>query len=403
MFETVTLCPPDAVFGLTEEFKRDPNPDKVNLTVGVYCDEQGRVPIMRSVQQVEQRMLDEQQGHSYLPIDGLPGYDRLVAELILGPDHPVIQQQRFATVQTPGGTGALRIAGEFLKRQCDVSRIWISNPTWSNHLQIFRAAGLELQTYDYLDERGTGLDFASVCRGVDAAQPGDAVLVHTVCHNPTGVDLDAEQWVELLQRISDKRLYPIFDFAYQGFGAGLEADAEPIRRFVNGAPFQGEALICNSFSKNFNLYGERVGGLTVTASTSETVQAMLSQLKSIVRTTYSNPPRHGGAIVEQVLADDSLRADWERELDGIRERIQSLRDAFVDRMAEVLPGTDFDHIRRQRGMFSYSGISADHVERLKREYGVYLLGSGRINIAGLNRENLDYVCTSIAAVLGDGG
>ena len=400
MFETVTLCPPDAVFGLTEEFKRDPNPDKVNLTVGVYCDEQGRVPIMRSVQEVEQRMLDEQQGHSYLPIDGLPGYDQWVAELILGSDHPVIQQQRFATVQTPGGTGALRIAGEVLRRVCGVSRIWVSNPTWSNHLQIFRAAGLELKTYNYLDERGTGLDFSSVCQGIDSADAGDAVLVHTVCHNPTGVDLDAEQWGVLLQLITDKQLFPIFDFAYQGFGSGLEADAEPIRRFVNGGTFQGEALICSSFSKNFNLYGERVGGLTVTASAPDAARAMLSQLKSIVRTTYSNPPRHGGAIVEQVLGDDDLRADWENELDGIRERIQALREAFVDRMAEKLPGVQFDHIRRQRGMFSYSGISANHVDRLKREYGVYLLGSGRINIAGLNQKNLDYVCTAIAAVLG---
>ncbi len=399
MFETVTLCPPDAVFGLTEEFKRDSNPDKVNLSVGVYRDEQGQTPVMRAVHHAEQRMLDEHQGHTYLPIDGLPGYNRSVAELIFGPDHPVIQQQRFATVQTPGGTAALRIAGEILKRQCGVSTIWISNPTWSNHLQIYRAAGLELQQYDYLDPQGTGLDFASVCRGVEAAQPGDAILVHTVCHNPTGVDLDSEQWNELLQRISDQQLYPIFDFAYQGFGAGLDLDAEPIRRFASGENFNGEAFVCNSFSKNFNLYGERVGGISITASTSDAATAMLSQLKSIVRTMYSNPPKHGGAIVERVLRDETLKADWEAELDGIRQRIQELRIAFVDQMVQRLPGVDFNHIKNQRGMFSYSGISAEHVDRLKNEFGIYLLRSGRINVAGLNRKNLDYVCSAIASVL----
>ncbi len=398
MFETVTLCPPDAVFGLTEEFKRDSNPDKVNLTVGVYQNEQGRTPVMRSVHAAEERMLAENEGHSYLPIDGLSGFNRSVAELMLGPDHSVIEQCRFATVQTPGGTAALRIAGEMLRRQFDVSTLWISNPTWSNHLQIYRTAGLQLKQYDYLDSQGTGLDFESVLRGVDSAASGDAILVHTVCHNPTGVDLNSPQWTELMQRISEKNLYPIFDFAYQGFGAGLDLDAEPIRKFCQGGAFGGEAFICSSFSKNFNLYGERVGALTVTTSTSDVASAMLSQLKLLVRTMYSNPPRHGSSIVNRVLADSQLRGDWQVELDEMRGRIEALRCAFVDQMIERLPGVDFGHVKTQRGMFSYSGISAEDVDALKEKFGVYLLRSGRINIAGLNQKNLDYVCSAIAAV-----
>ena len=399
MFETIKLCPPDAVFGLTEEFKIDSNPNKVNLSVGVYKDEQGRTPVMRAVHAAEQSMLAEHQSHGYLPIDGLPGFNQRVAELILGSEHPVILDKRFAAAQTPGGTASLRIAGEFLKHQCGVRAIWISNPTWANHSQIYRSAGLELKQYDYLDSLGTGIDFESVCRGVENASSGDAILLHTVCHNPTGVDPSDDQWSELLGLISKKKLYPIFDFAYQGFGSGLDSDAAPIRRFTESDDFPGEAIICNSFSKNFNLYGERVGGITATAKTAETAAAMLSQIKLIIRTMYSNPPKHGGAIVERVLSDDALTADWTSELDGLRERIQRLRESFVEMMTERLPEADFSHIAKQRGMFSYSGISSEHVDLLKREYGIYLLRSGRVNIAGLNQSNLDYVCNAIASIM----
>ncbi|MCH2179007.1 MAG: aspartate/tyrosine/aromatic aminotransferase [Mariniblastus sp.] len=399
MFETIKLCPPDAVFGLTEEFKIDCKPDKVNLSVGVYKDEHGRTPVMRAVHAAERRMLAEHQGHVYLPIDGSPGFNQRVAELILGSEHSVILEKRFATAQTPGGTASLRIAGEFLKRQCGVTKIWISNPTWSNHLQIYRSAGLELKQYDYLDSHGTGIDFERIYRGVENANSGDAILVHTVCHNPTGVDLSREQWDELLRLISKKKLYPIFDFAYQGFGSGLDSDAAPIRRFTESEDFTGEAIVCNSFSKNFNLYGERVGGITATAKTAKTAAAMLSQIKLIIRTMYSNPPKHGGAIVERVLSDDALTKDWKTELDGLRARIQLLRERFVEMMTDQLPQADFSHIAKQRGMFSYSGISAEHVDRLKREYGIYLLRSGRVNIAGLNHNNLDYVCNAIASIM----
>ena len=397
MFEATPVCPPDSVFGIAAEYRKDPNPDKINLTVGMYQDESGKIPVMQAVHEVECLMAQERSSHVYLPIDGMSDYNGLIGKLILGDNHPVITDGRVATMQTPGGTGALRVAGDLLKKIYAVNTIWISNPTWGNHPQIYSAAQLDVKKYDYLDANGTGLDFDAVLKSLSTASSGDAILLHTVCHNPTGVDPSSEQWNQLLTLIKEKKLLPIFDFAYQGFGAGLDEDAKPIRDFCADG---GEALICNSFSKNFNLYGERVGGLTVVASSKDSAAAVLSQVKMLARTSYSNPPSHGATIVSRVLFDSGLRTKWKQELDETRERISDLRKKFVAAIDTRIPSVDFSHISKQRGMFSYSGISAEHVDKLKNEHSVYMLRSGRINIAGINSHNLDQLCDAIAAVLG---
>ena len=394
MFDAVPVNPPDAIFGLNEQFKKDSSDSKVNLTVGVYKDANGQTPIMTAVKQAEQILLENSTTKSYLPIDGAPEYRSGVADLILGAS--LAEQVCPATAQTPGGTVALRVAGELVRRILDVGTIWMSNPTWANHGKIFTQAGLAIKHYDYLDDGGTRLDFDRVTASIDQAQSGDAILLHTVCHNPTGVDLSKAQWQTLSDQIKAKSLVPIFDFAYQGFGESLEADAFPIRNFVESG---GEAIICNSFSKNFGLYGERVGGITAVAQSAEVCAAIQSQIKSTIRTMYSNPPIHGGAIVQTVLADAELRKIWEAELTEIRERIVSLRASFVSKMEALVPGKDFSYVNQQRGMFSYSGLSKSQADQLREEHSIYILGSGRMNIAGINDENMDQICSAIAKVL----
>ncbi len=403
LFQSTPLNPPDAIFGLIEEFKKDPRKDKVNLSVGVYQDESGATPLMKCVRSAEGILLRQAKAKDYLPIDGIPSYNSLIGNLILGDqlcpvgDGPVRSTSiHSVTAQTPGGTAALRIAGDLLKRVYRVGSLWISNPTWANHKQIFEMAGLNLKTYDYLDNNGTGLDFDKVLTGLEMAEPNDAVLLHTVCHNPTGVDFNAEQWQQINQLLRDKSLVPIFDFAYQGFGEGIEQDAAPIREYCRAG---GEGFICNSFSKNFGLYGERVGGITAFASSADSAAAVLSQIKLQIRTMYSNPPLHGGAIVSTVLADDAMRSDWVGELAAMRDRIKQLRSRFVEIVNDITPDQDFEYINHQRGMFSYSGLNREQVERLKTEFGIYALATGRVNIAGLNGSNIDRVCEAIAAVV----
>ena len=392
MFETAPLNPPDAIFGLMEEFKKDSNPDKINLTVGVYRDEAGTTPVMKAVRQAEQILLDAAGSKGYLPIDGATDYNAAVGKLILGEN----SDAQIATAQTPGGTVSLRLAGELVKRVFNVDTIWMSNPTWANHPQIYTAAGLNLKKYEYLDDAGTGLGFEKVLSSLAEAKAGEAILLHTVCHNPTGVDPTPDQWKELLTLVADKKLIPIFDFAYQGFGESLEADAFPIRHFIEAG---NDAIVCNSFSKNFGLYAERVGGISAIAQSSDVANAMRSQIKSTIRTMYSNPPLHGGAIVQTVLTDAGLRSTWETELAEIRNRILDLRGKFVDKMQSLAPDRDFGYIKQQRGMFSYSGLRADQVARLKAKHSIYALGSGRINIAGINSGNMDRLCEAIASVL----
>ncbi len=399
MFEHVPMSPPDPIFGLAEEFRSDPRTDKVNLTVGVYKDENDQIPVMAAVRTAHEALLQDNRPHGYLPIDGDSLYNDVVNRLILGDDHVAVKEQRTRTMQTPGGTGALRIAGDLLRHVCDVRRIWISQPTWGNHLQIFNRVGLEITPYDYLDERQVDLDFERIMQQMEGVSRGDAVLLHAVCHNPSGVDPSPEQWTEWLGIISDRGAIPLFDFAYQGFGSEIDTDATPIREFCRGGRFHGEALICNSFSKSFNLYGQRVGGLTVTTADSDAANRALSQMKSLARTMYSNPPRFGAELVQRVLTDDALRHAWMEELGQIRTRIAQLRQQFVDGISARVPEADFTHILRQRGMFSFSGLRGDQAERLKRDFGIYLLKNGRINVAGLNSSNIDYVCDSIAQLL----
>ena len=402
MFETTPLNPPDAIFGLIEQFKQDSRPEKINLSVGVYQDEHGNTPTLGCVRDAEKLIFERDESKSYLPIDGIPDYNGLIGNLVLGDElcpvgaHPVRSTSiHSVTVQTLGGTTALRVAGDFLRRVMERKRIWISNPTWANHQQIFSASGLELKKYNYLDESNTALDFESVLGSLAEALPGDAILLHAVCHNPTGVDFDKSQWQQLGDLIRDKSLIPVFDFAYQGFGIGVEEDAWPIRNFCSPG---AEAFICNSFSKNFGLYGERVGGLTVVSGETTTAGAVLSQLKKIIRTTYSNPPIHGASIVKTVLSDPTLRNQWVAELATMRDRIKVLRSNFVEIVNGITPEKDFEYITRQRGMFSYSGLNKFQVDRLREEFAIYALGSGRINIAGLNGDNIERVCEAIAEV-----
>lgn len=395
MFESAPLNPPDAIFGLIEQFKKDTNPKKINLSVGVYQDESGSTPVMKCVRMAEQKLLDAAGTKSYLPIDGPASYNQAIGRLILGDlyDHADVNS---VSAQTPGGTVSLRLAGELLRRVFDVDTIWMSNPTWANHPKIYGAAGLNVEKYEYLDENGTRLDFDRLIGSLKKAKPKQAILLHTVCHNPTGVDPTPEQWEQLCKVITEQQLFPVFDFAYQGFGTSLDADAFPIRKFVESG---GEALVCNSFSKNFGLYAERVGGITAVSKNADVAKAMLSQIKLTIRTMYSNPPLHGGAIVDTVLNDAELRQVWETELTEIRNRILQLRADFVAAMQSRIPDTDFQYILDQRGMFSYSGLTADQVGTLMNEHGIYALKSGRINVAGINSGNLDQICDAIASVV----
>lgn len=394
MFERAPLNPPDAIFGLIETFKKDDNPNKINLSVGVYQDESGATPVMDAVYEAEKMLLADRGTKSYLPIDGSPRYRDAIGRLILGDDLFDADGVHSCTAQTPGGTVSLRLAGELLRRVFDVRAIWMSNPTWANHTKIFSTAGLEIKKYEYLDDAGTGIGFDKLLASLGAAQAGEAVLLHAVCHNPTGVDPSPEQWKQLFEVVCEKGLIPIFDFAYQGFGESIEADAGPIRDFIADG---NEAIICNSFSKNFGLYGERVGGITAVSNSAEASSAMRSQIKLMIRTMYSNPPLHGASIVDTVLGNADLRGRWESELAEIRERIIRLRNDFVAEMSRRLPGHDFEYINRQRGMFSYSGLAKEQVERLRVEHSIYALGSGRINVAGINSANMQRLCDAVAS------
>jgi aspartate/tyrosine/aromatic aminotransferase len=395
MFESTPINPPDAIFGLNEEFQRDPNPDKIDLTVGMYQNESGQIPIMQCVRQAEFDLWEQQVSHVYLPIDGLAEFNRWMPRLILGASHEAVSEQRVHAAQTPGGTGALRIAGELLVRIYGVRRLWASNPTWVNHLTIFPAAGLQVGEYGYLDDSRTQFDCQRMLDTIQQMQPREAILLHAVCHNPTGADPTRQQWEQILAAVKQRQLMPVFDFAYQGFGDGVEDDAFPIRHYCEQ---NSEAIICNSFSKNFNLYGERVGSITTVASNRQDAKAVLSQVKAVIRAIYSNPPMHGAAVVARVLNDESLSRSWRNELEANRLRIAALRQQFVDALSFRIPHQDFRYILRQRGMFSYSGICGEAVDRLKHDFGVYMLRSGRINVAGINANNIDRLCDAIAVV-----
>ena len=392
----VEMAPRDPILGITEAFSADPNPRKVNLGVGVYYDENGKVPLLECVRRAERQLLENARPRSYLPIDGLPEYDRLVQALVFGEDSAAHREGRIVTVQALGGTGGLKIGADFLRRVDPTAQVWISDPSWENHRALFENAGFAVQNYPYYDAAKHGVDFAGMSRTLEGLTAGTIVVLHACCHNPTGVDLTAEQWTRVIETVKLRSLVPFLDIAYQGFGDGLDGDATPVRRFAAaGIP----VFVSNSFSKSFSLYGERVGALSVVAASSEEAARVLSQLKRLVRTNYSNPPTHGGKVVAAVLADSDLRALWERELGQMRDRIQNMRQLLVEKLDARVPGADFSFVVRQRGMFSYSGLSKASVQRLREEFSVYAVDTGRICVAALNSHNLDYVIDAVARVI----
>lgn len=402
MFNTVAPADPDAILGLTEAFKRDPDPQKINLGVGVYRDPDGRTPILPVVKEAERRLLESRSTKSYKPIAGDPEYGERVRELVLGADHPTLREGRAASAHTPGGTGALRVAGDYLKRVHGEPTVWLSDPTWGNHRQVFAAAGLDTRSYPYFDPGTNGLAFEQMMRTLEGVGSGDVVVLHACCHNPTGVDPTEQQWERIAQALTRRGALPLVDFAYQGFDQGLDGDAAGLRQLARTCP---EMLICNSFSKNFGLYNERVGGLTVIAETSGAAEAVLSRAKRVIRANYSNPPAHGGEIVTTILSDDPLRAQWESELSAMRERIRRMRRLFAQTLeakgveGKGGEGDGWGFITRQRGMFSFSRLGPEQVEWLRREHSIYIVGSGRINVAGMSETNMDRLCEAIGEVV----
>ncbi|WP_105901992.1 amino acid aminotransferase [Vibrio gangliei] len=396
MFEKVPAAPADPILGLTEEFKSDSRATKINLGVGIYKNEEGQTPVLATVKKAEAALLESEKTKSYLTIEGTAEYGLAVQKLLFGSDSKIVTEKRAKTAQAPGGTGALRVAGEFIKRELNAGKIWISNPTWANHVGVFTAAGVETAQYNYYNAETHDKDFDAMLASLADAQAGDVVLLHGCCHNPTGIDPTAEEWEQLAKLCADKGLLPLFDFAYQGFAKGVEEDAAGLRTF---AQYCDEILVASSFSKNFGLYNERVGAFTLVAATSETATTAFSQVKKIIRSIYSNPPAHGAAVVTHILNDESLRAEWEAEVAEMRDRIQEMRTLFVQTLKDEGVTQDFSFIEAQNGMFSFSGLSKEQVARLKEEFAIYIVGSGRISVAGMTKSNMGPLCKGIAAVL----
>jgi aromatic-amino-acid transaminase len=395
LFSAIDMAPRDPILGITEAFNADTNPAKINLGVGVYYDDNGKVPLLECVQKAESKLMEQQAPRTYLPIEGLAQYDKAVQELVFGADSPVIQEKRAITVQALGGTGALKIGADFLKRFSPNSEVFISDPSWENHRALFESAGFAVNTYAYYDPATHGVNFDGMLESLNAMPAGSIVVLHACCHNPTGADLTQEQWGEVIKAVTANGLVPFLDMAYQGFGSGLAQDGAVVKRFVEAG---GPLLVSNSFSKSFSLYGERVGALSVVATSAEEAARLLSQLKRIVRTNYSNPPMHGGKVVATVLSTPELRQLWEDELAQMRVRIKQMRDALVEKLKAKAPGRDFDFVRQQVGMFSYSGLTKEQVGKL-REESIYAVDTGRICVAALNSKNIDRVVDAIAKVL----
>ncbi len=394
MYQHLPTAPPDSILGLADVFNKDVRTNKVNLTVGVYRDEQGRTPVLASVKEAEKRLISDEKSKTYLGIDGHPEFLRLVVELVLGRS---VDANRVAAVQSPGGTGALRIGAETIGKFFPNSRFWVSNPTWANHNSIFEAAGLKVETYTYLGADKISCDINAMLRQLDEqGREGDLVCLHACCHNPTGIDPTSADWTKIAQLLQKKKMIPFVDYAYQGFGEGLEEDGVGLRELLK---FNSEAFVCSSFSKNFGLYSERVGAVLSVSETSAGAEPMLSQLKQTVRANYSNPPRHGASTVATILNDASLRKQWEDEVTDMRDRISEMRSKFVAGMAATSSKRDFGFLLNQKGMFSYTGLTPLQADWLKKEKAIYLVGTGRINVAGLSNSTLPYVCESIAECL----
>ena len=392
----VPLAPADPILGVTEAYVKDTNPKKVNLGVGVYYDDNGKVPVLECVKRAEAERVKAQPPFSYLPIDGLAAYDRAVQELVFGKDSELIREKRVVTVQALGGTGGLKIGADFLRQVAPQSEVWISDPSWENHRQLFEAAGFTVRNYAYYDPKTRGLDFAGMKKALEALPAGAIVVLHACCHNPTGVDLNEADWREVLAIVQRRGLIPFLDLAYQGFADGLDKDAFAARLFSNA---MSPVFLSSSFSKSFSLYGERVGAFTLVTSSDEESARVLSQLKRIVRTNYSNPPTHGSQLAATVLASPELRAMWDQELGAMRDRIKRMRLDLVAKIKERAPKAEFGHVIAQRGMFSYSGLTKEQVLRLRKDYSIYAIETGRICVAALNSKNIDYVAEAIAQVI----
>ena len=396
LFSSVELAPRDPILGLNEQFAADTNPNKVNLGVGVYFDENGKLPLLQCVQAAEKAMMAAPKPRGYLPIDGIAAYDDGVKKLVFGAESEPYRSGRVATVQGLGGTGALKIGADFLKHLNPNARVLISDPSWENHRALFTQAGFEVGTYRYYDAATRALNFEGMLADLNAAAPGTIVVLHACCHNPTGYDISAAQWDQVIAAVKARGLTPFLDMAYQGFAEGIAEDGAVIGKFVAaGLTF----FVSTSFSKSFSLYGERVGALSVLCTDKDEAARVLSQLKIMIRTNYSNPPTHGGAVVATVLGDAALRAQWEQELAGMRTRIKAMRKKLVEGLKAAGVKQDMGFITTQIGMFSYSGLSKEQMVRLRNEFGVYGTDTGRMCVAALNEKNIDYVCQSIAKVM----
>lgn len=396
LFSAVEMAPRDPILGLNEAYNADARPHKVNLGVGVYYDEQGRIPLLRAVAEAEKQRVAAQAPRGYLPIEGIAAYDQAVQHLLFGAESSLVREGRAITVQAVGGTGALKIGADFLKRLLPDAVVAISDPSWENHRALFESAGFPVQNYRYYDVASNGLNREGFLADLQALPERSVVVLHACCHNPTGVDLQPADWQAVLDVVKARNLVPFLDIAYQGFGDGIEEDAQAVRLFADsGLTF----LVSSSFSKSFSLYGERVGALTLVSESREESARVLSQVKRVIRTNYSNPPTHGATIVATVLSNPELRALWEAELGEMRQRIRTMRNALVEGLAAAGATRDFAFVNAQRGMFSYSGLTAEQVERLKSEFGIYAVSTGRICVAALNERNLQPTIQAIAAVL----
>ena len=396
LFTGVEMAPRDPILGLNEQFQADPNPSKVNLGVGVYTDENGKLPLLACVKEAENLIAESPKPRGYLPIDGIAAYDQAVQSLVFGADSDAVKSGRVVTAQALGGTGALKIGADFLRRLQPHAKVLISDPSWENHRALFEAAGFEVGTYPYYDAAARGVALQGMLDALNAAAPGTIVVLHACCHNPTGYDLDRAQWQRVIEAIGARGLVPFLDMAYQGFAEGIAEDGAVIAQFLEaGLGF----FVSTSFSKSFSLYGERVGALSIVCSSRDEALRVQSQLKRVIRTNYSNPPTHGAQVVTMVLSTPALRAQWEQELGTMRERIRAMRSALVDRLKAHGVQGDLGFITAQRGMFSYSGLNAAQMERLRSEFGIYGVSTGRICVAALNAGNIDYVAKAMAVVM----
>ncbi|HBM17239.1 MAG TPA: aromatic amino acid aminotransferase [Lentisphaeria bacterium] len=396
MFKHIQKAPADPILGLNDAFKNEKNPAKINLGVGVYKNEAGETPVLECVKKSEAVLISKEKTKSYLPIDGTPEYVKIVKELVFGKDSALITEKRIATIQSPGGTGALRIGADFIKKFFPKAGIWISDPTWENHRQLFGEAGIEVHNYPYYCPTAKWLDFENMKKVLSQIPSTDVVLLHACCHNPTGVDLTHEQWNEIAKIAQERGFIVFFDFAYQGFGNGPDEDAYAVRFFSGKIK---NFLVANSYSKNFGLYNERIGALSVVTETSDEAEKVLSQLKICARVNYSNPPGHGSSIVTTVLSDPELTILWNKEVTTMRERILAYRLKLVEALKAKGVKQDFSYIAKQLGMFSYTGLSPEQVKELREKFAIYMVNTGRINLAGLNEKNLDAVASAIASVV----